>query len=219
MTMTKLPVGVLISGRGSNMAALVEACETAGYPAKVVCVIANRPDAKGLDYARSKGIPAILVDHKAYSSKAEFEGAMTSALEANGVEFVCLAGFMRILSPLFIERWRDRLINIHPSLLPSYPGLHTHERALADGVKLAGCTVHFVRAEMDVGPIVAQAAVPVLTGDTPDDLAARILTAEHKLYPACLSMIALGTAKVGGERVDIAPDAVDASARLFSAGV
>nr|WP_237154700.1 phosphoribosylglycinamide formyltransferase [Oryzibacter oryziterrae] len=217
--MTKLPVGVLISGRGSNMAALVEACEAPEFPAKVVCVVANRPDAKGLDYARAKGIPAVLIDHKAYGSKAEFETAMTAALEANGVGFVCLAGFMRILSPQFIEHWRDRLINIHPSLLPSYPGLHTHERALADGVKLAGCTVHFVRAEMDVGPIVAQAAVPVLTGDTPDDLAARILTAEHKLYPACLSMIAKGTAKVADEQVEIAAEAVEAAARLYSAGV
>jgi phosphoribosylglycinamide formyltransferase-1 len=125
---------------------------------------------------------------------------------------------MRIVSPVFIERWHNRLINIHPSLLPSYKGLHTHERALADGVKLAGCTVHFVRAEMDAGPIIAQAAVPVLTGDTADSLAARILTAEHRLYPLALRLVAQGKATVRGEIVDIAPDAVDETARLFSAG-
>lgn len=216
--MGKLRVGVLISGRGSNMAALVEAARDPGFPAEVCCVIANRPDAKGLDFARRHGIAAVLIDHKSYASKAEFETAVTDALVANGVEFVCLAGFMRIVSPVFIERWHNRLINIHPSLLPSYKGLHTHERALADGVKLAGCTVHFVRAEMDVGPIVAQAAVPVLAGDTPDSLATRILTAEHRLYPVALRLIADGKARVKGEIVEIASDAVDETACLFSAG-
>ncbi|WP_026789571.1 phosphoribosylglycinamide formyltransferase [Pleomorphomonas oryzae] len=215
--MGKLKVGILISGRGSNMAALVEAAQKPEFPAEVRCVVANRPDAKGLDFARQHGIPAILVDHKAYASKAEFEAAVTDALVAHDVDFVCLAGFMRIVSPGFIERWHNRLINIHPSLLPSYKGLHTHERALADGVKLTGCTVHFVRAEMDVGPIVAQAAVPVIAGDTPDSLAARILTAEHRLYPLALRLIAEGKATVRGEIVEIAPNAVDETARLFSA--
>lgn len=215
--MGKLKVGILISGRGSNMAALVEAAQHPEFPAEVRCVVANRPDAKGLDFARQHGIPAILVDHKAYASKAEFEAAVTDALMAHGVDFVCLAGFMRIVSPGFIERWHNRLINIHPSLLPSYKGLHTHERALADGVKLTGCTVHFVRAEMDVGPIVAQAAVPVIAGDTPDSLAARILTAEHRLYPLAVRLIAEGKATLRGEIVDIAPDAVDETGRLFSA--
>lgn len=215
--MGKLKVGILISGRGSNMAALVEAAQHPEFPAEVRCVVANRPDAKGLDFARQHGIPAILVDHKAYASKAEFEAAVTDALMAHGVDFVCLAGFMRIVSPSFIERWHNRLINIHPSLLPSYKGLHTHERALADGVKLTGCTVHFVRAEMDVGPIIAQAAVPVIAGDTPDSLAARILTAEHRLYPLALRLIAEGKATLRGEIVDIAPDAVDETGRLFSA--
>lgn len=215
--MGKLKVGILISGRGSNMAALVEAARDRAFPAEVRCVLANRPDAKGLDFARQHGIPAILVDHKAYASKAEFEAAVTDALVAHDVDFVCLAGFMRIVSPGFIERWHNRLINIHPSLLPSYKGLHTHERALADGVKLTGCTVHFVRAEMDVGPIVAQAAVPVLNGDTPDSLAARILTAEHHLYPLAVRLIAEGKATLKGEIVEIAPDAVDETARLFSA--
>ncbi len=215
--MGKLKVGILISGRGSNMAALVEAARDPGFPAEVCCVLANRPDAKGLEFARERGIPAVLVDHKAYPSKAAFEAAVTDELLTHGVDFVCLAGFMRIVSPTFIERWHNRLINIHPSLLPSYKGLHTHERALADGVKLAGCTVHFVRAEMDVGPIVAQAAVPVLAGDTPDSLAARILTAEHHLYPLAVRLIAEGKATVTGEVVEIAPEAADETARLFSA--
>lgn len=216
--MGKLKVGILISGRGSNMAALVEAAQDPGFPAEVCCVLSNRPDAKGLDFARERGIPAVLVDHKTYASKADFETAVTDALLDHGVDFVCLAGFMRIVSSVFIERWHNRLINIHPSLLPSYKGLHTHERALADGVKLAGCTVHFVRAEMDAGPIIAQAAVPVLTGDTADSLAARILTAEHRLYPLALRLVAQGKATVRGEIVDIVPDAVDETARLFSAG-
>ncbi|SCM75739.1 phosphoribosylglycinamide formyltransferase 1 [uncultured Pleomorphomonas sp.] len=215
--MGKLKVGILISGRGSNMAALVEAAQDPAFPAEICCVLSNRPDAKGLDFARARGIPAVVVDHKAHASKAEFEAAVTDALVAHGVDFVCLAGFMRIVSPAFIERWHNRLINIHPSLLPSYKGLHTHERALADGVKLAGCTVHFVRAEMDAGPIIAQAAVPVVAGDTPDSLAARILTAEHRLYPLAVRLIAEGKAKITGERVEIAPGAVDETARLFSA--
>lgn len=217
--MSKLPVGILISGRGSNMAALVEAAEAPDFPARIACVLANRADAKGLEYAAARGIATALVDHKAFDGKPAFEAAMTAALERNGVEFVCLAGFMRLLSPVFIDRWKDRLINIHPSLLPSYKGLHTHERALADGVKLAGCTVHFVRPEMDVGPIVAQAAVPVLSSDTPDSLADRVLTAEHRLYPAVLKLIAGGKTRVVDERVDIDPSAVDTAARLFSAWV
>lgn len=216
--MGKLKVGILISGRGSNMAALVEAAQDPAFPAEVSCVLSNRPDAGGLDFARERGIPAVLVDHKAYASKAGFEAAVTEALVSHGADFVCLAGFMRIVSPAFIERWHNRLINIHPSLLPSYKGLHTHERALADGVKLTGCTVHFVRSEMDVGPIVAQAAVPVIAGDTPDSLAARVLTAEHRLYPLALRLIAEGKARVDGEMVTVAPDVVDETARLFSAG-
>jgi phosphoribosylglycinamide formyltransferase-1 len=217
--MDKLRLGILISGRGSNMAALTEASAAPDFPATVACVLANRPDAGGLEWAASRGIPTALVDHKAYPDKAAFETAMSTELERHGVGLVCLAGFMRLLSPVFIGRWHDRLINIHPSLLPAYKGLHTHERALADGVKLAGCTVHFVRAEMDVGPIVAQAAVPVIAGDTPDSLAKRILTAEHRLYPLALRLIASGKARVVGETVEIAPDAVDETARMFSARV
>jgi phosphoribosylglycinamide formyltransferase-1 len=215
--MGKLQVGILISGRGSNMAALIEAAQDPTFPAEVRCVLSTRPDAGGLDFARERGISAVVVDHKAYATKAAFETAVTNALLAQGVDFVCLAGFMRIVSPAFIERWHNRLINIHPSLLPSYKGLHTHERALADGVKLTGCTVHFVRDEMDVGPIVAQAAVPVMTGDTPDSLAARVLTAEHRLYPLAVRLIAEGKAHITGEAVEIVSDAADETARLFSA--
>jgi phosphoribosylglycinamide formyltransferase 1 len=215
--MAKCAVGILISGRGSNMASLIEAARAPDYPAEIRLVIANRPEAAGIEHARAAGIPALVIDHKAYPDKAGFETAMTEALEAHGVELVCLAGFMRLLSPLFINHWHNRLINIHPSLLPSYRGLHAHERALADGVKLAGCTVHFVRVEMDVGPIVAQAAVPVLSDDTADSLAARVIGAEHKLYPAALAMIAEGSAKVVGDRV--VTRATDPLKRLFSCDI
>lgn len=207
-------VGVLISGRGSNMAALVEAASVPDYPADIAVVIANRPDAAGLDFARSRGIAAIPIDHKSFADKAAFEARMTLELEGHGVDLVALAGFMRLLSPVFIERWRDRLINIHPSLLPSYKGLHTHERAIADGVKIAGCTVHFVRSEVDTGPIVAQAAVPVLDGDTAESLAARVLTAEHRLYPLALALVASGRAVVAGEVVRMVGPS-DGSGRLF----
>lgn len=213
----KRRLGVLISGRGSNMLALAAAAAEPGFPAEIACVIANKADAAGLGLATARGIPAIAVAHRDYPDKAAFEQAMTAELEARGVELVCLAGFMRLLSPWFIDRWRDRLINIHPSLLPAYKGLDTHARALADGVRIAGCTVHYVRAEVDTGPIVAQAAVPVLPGDTPDSLAARILTAEHRLYSYAVAMIATGAAVVHGDRVDIDPArAGDGTARLFA---
>jgi phosphoribosylglycinamide formyltransferase-1 len=219
MTSTpKLPVGILISGRGSNMAALVEAAAAADYPARVAVVIANKADAAGLDFARARGIPAVAIPHRDFADKPSFEQAMTAELDRHAVELVCLAGFMRLLSPWFIDHWHDRLINIHPSLLPSYKGLHTHERALADGVKIAGCTVHYVRSEVDTGPIVAQAAVPVLSGDTPETLAARVLTAEHVLYPHALKLIASGAAKVVGNAVEVeGGDRGDA--RLVSPGV
>ena len=218
MSDEKLRVGILISGRGSNMAALVEAASPPDFPAEIVAVLSNRPDAAGLAFAAERGIPAITVDHRDHrGDKAGFEQAMTAELERHGVEFVCLAGFMRLLSPWFIERWHDRLINIHPSLLPAYKGLDTYARALADGVKIAGCTVHFVRSEVDTGPIVAQAAVPVLPGDTPDSLSRRILAAEHKLYPHALRLVASGAARVAGDVVLIDPNrAVDAAAVLVA---
>jgi len=206
-TLARRRVGILISGGGSNMAALIAAARDPAYPAEIVCVISNRADAGGLAKAEAAGIATLVVDHKAYDGREAFERAVVERLEARGVELVVLAGFMRLLTPWFIERWHDRLINIHPALLPSYKGLHTHERALADGVKIAGCTVHFVRPEMDVGPIIVQAAVPVLDDDTPDTLAARVLVQEHRIYPLALARVASGAARVvqdaeGRERVE-----------------
>ncbi len=193
----KRRVGVLISGGGSNMAALIEAARDPAYPAEIVCVISNRADAGGLAKARAAGVPVVaIVDHKDFPDRESFERALQRELSEAGVELVVLAGFMRLLTPWFIERWRDRLINIHPALLPAYKGLHTHARALADGVKITGCTVHFVRPEMDVGPIIVQAAVPVLDGDTADTLADRVLASEHHIYPLALARVATGAARV-----------------------
>jgi len=194
-------VGVLISGRGSNLSALIEACKSDSYPAEIVCVISNRPNAPGLEHARAAGLSASCVDHTAYPSREAFEEALDKALGAANVEIVANAGFMRILTDFFVSRWRDRQLNIHPSLLPAFRGLDTHERVLNAGVAISGATVHFVRTEMDSGPIVAQAAVPVLADDTPDTLAARVLEAEHKLYPHALALVASGAVHVDGDRV------------------
>jgi phosphoribosylglycinamide formyltransferase-1 len=170
-------VVVLISGRGSNMQALVDA----GLP--VSAVISNRADAKGLDFARERGIATALVEHRSFANREAFEEALARAVDRFSPRLVALAGFMRVLAPGFVERYRERLFNIHPSLLPAFPGLHTHERALQAGVKLHGCTVHYVTAELDAGPIVIQAAVPVRPGDSPEALAARVLRQEHLIYP------------------------------------
>ena len=186
---------VLISGRGSNMGALIDAARDPGYPAEIALVLSNRATAGGLDLARAAGIATAAVSYKAAGAAAA-EAEMTATLEANGIELVCLAGYMRLLSPEFVARWHDRMINIHPSVLPAFPGLDTHERALAADVKLHGCTVHFVRHEMDTGPIIAQAAVPVLAGDTPGRLAGRVLAAEHVLYPKALALVASGAVRV-----------------------
>ena len=213
----KAQVGILISGRGSNMAALVEASQADDFPAEVALVLSNRPDAAGLDYAAAKGISTAVVDHKPYGKDREaFEKAVDASLRTAGVELVCLAGFMRLLTPWFVAQWRDKLINIHPSLLPSFKGLHTHERALDAGVLLHGCTVHFVRAEMDAGPIIAQAAVPVLPGDDADALAARVLVAEHRLYPFALQLVANGTVKVRGEKTSHSKAAAYSTDMLIS---
>ena len=201
--MKRRRVAVLISGRGSNLEALMEAARAADFPAEIVQVISNRPAAAGLDLARQAGIEAVAIDHTACDGRAAFESEVGAALERAGAELVCLAGFMRLLTAGFIAHWRDRLINIHPSLLPLFPGLDTHARALAAGVKLAGCTVHFVREETDSGPIIGQAAVPVLPDDTPETLAARVLEAEHRLYPACLRLVAEGRVSVTGETARI----------------
>ena len=188
--MIKKRVGILISGRGSNMRALVEAARNPEYPAEIVCVVANKPDAGGLEYARTQGIKAHVVNHKDYTKREEFDAALNDYLQSQKLDLVACAGFMRIMTPVLIAPWQGRMINIHPSLLPLYKGLHTHERALAAGDKEHGCSVHFVTLELDGGPIIAQARVPILSGDTPDMLAERVLVEEHKLYPAALAEVA-----------------------------
>ena len=168
--MSKARTAVLISGRGSNMMALVEAARDPAYPAEIACVVSNRADAKGLDFAAANGIPAKVIDHKAYATREAFEAALDAYLRSMKVEIIALAGFMRVLTAGFIAGWEGRMINIHPSLLPAYKGLHTHERALADGAKVHGCSVHLVTPELDGGPVLLQAEVPVLAGDTPETL-------------------------------------------------
>lgn len=199
----KLKVGVLVSGRGSNLQALIDACRDPDYPAEIVHVLSNVPGAYALERAAAAGITTSVIDHRAYDGREAFEAAVDNELRTLGVEFVCLAGFMRLLTPGFVSRWRDRLINIHPSLLPSFKGLNTHERALEMGVKLHGCTVHFVRPETDEGPIIVQAAVPVRSDDTPETLAARVLEQEHRIYPLALRLVAERRAHVSGSVVRI----------------
>ncbi len=186
-------VGVLISGRGSNMACLLEAAASPDYPAEIVVVLCNEPGAPGLALARAQGVPGIAVDHRRFGrDRAAHERALDQSLRDHGVQLVCLAGYMRLLTPFLVGAWHGRMLNIHPSLLPSFPGLHTHARALALGVKLHGCTVHHVTEVMDEGPIIAQAAVPVLPDDTADLLAARVLAQEHVLYPLALRIYLSG---------------------------
>lgn len=200
VTAPRLKVGVLISGRGSNMQALIEACAAPGFPAAIALVLSNDPGAAGLARAREAGIATAVVEHRGFGKdRPAFERALTAALEKAGVQFVCLAGFMRLLTETFVNRWRDRLINIHPSLLPAFRGLDTHRRALEAGVRLHGCTVHFVRTAMDDGPIIVQAAVPVWPSDTEDALAARVLRAEHRCYPLALKLCAERRVRVEGE--------------------
>ncbi len=193
-------VGILISGRGSNMKALIEAASQPGYPARIVTVISNRPDAPGLAVAGAAGIGTLVLPHRNYPDRAAFDAALDDALHAEKVEIVCLAGFMRLFTSDFVEKWRGRMLNIHPSLLPSFPGLHPQQQALDAGVRFSGCTVHFVAPVMDSGPIIAQAAVPVHPGDTAATLEARILQAEHRLYPMALTLVATGKARMAGER-------------------
>lgn len=195
-----MKVGVLISGRGSNLKALIDACAAPDFPAEIALVISNKADAGGLEIAKAAGIATRVISHRDYDSRESFDREMTKALQSAGVEFVCSAGFMRILSDEFVETWRDRQLNIHPSLLPAFKGLNVYQRALDTGCKISGCTVHFVRAAMDEGPIVAQAAVPVLEDDTPDTLAARILVEEHKIYPLALRLVAEGRVTIVDER-------------------
>lgn len=194
-------IGVLISGRGSNLQSLIEACAAPDYPAEIALVISNRPNAYGLERARKAGIETRVIDHKEYPSRGAFDGNLDSALRDAGVEIVCNAGFMRLLTEIFVESWRDRQLNIHPSLLPAFRGLHPQKQALDAGVCVSGATVHFVRHEMDAGPILAQAAVPLHADDTEDSLSERILKAEHRLYPQALKLVASGKAWVEGEEV------------------
>lgn len=210
-----MKVGILISGRGSNLKSLIGACATPGFPAEIAIVISNRPDAPGLDVARAAGIPALAIDHKLFATREAFDAELDAALRKAGVELICNAGFMRILSDGFVEAWRDRQLNIHPSLLPAFKGLKVHERVLEAGVKITGCTVHIVRPAMDEGPIVAQAAVPVLPGDTVKTLSDRVLAAEHRLYPLALRLVAGGHVKIDGERASIDGEAAENAAPLF----
>ena len=193
MARLKRRVGVLISGRGSNMAALLRAAAAADFPAEIVLVLANRADAGGLATATAAGVAVAVVEHRRFGGdRAAHEVAVAAALDAAGVELVCLAGYMRLFTPFLVGRYAGRMLNIHPSLLPAFPGVDTHARALAAGVKLHGCTVHLVTETMDAGPILAQAAVPVLADDTADDLAARVLVQEHILYPLALRLFIQG---------------------------
>ena len=179
--------GILISGRGSNMAALIAAAREPGFPVEIAVVVSNRPEAPGLELARAAGVPAVAIDHRPFKGdRPAHETAVDETLRKAGVEIVCLAGYMRLLTPRLIDAWAGRMLNIHPSLLPAFPGLHTHERALASGAKVHGCTVHLVTQAMDEGPVLAQVAVPVLAEDTPDTLAARVLEQEHVIYPEAL---------------------------------
>ncbi|MFN0194365.1 MAG: phosphoribosylglycinamide formyltransferase [Aestuariivirga sp.] len=190
--MIRKRAGVLISGRGSNMRALVEAARDPLYPAQIACVVSNKADAAGLTFAIERGIETKVVDHRVYASREAFDAALNAYLQNQNLDLICCAGFMRIMTPVLIRPWLGRMLNIHPSLLPAYRGLHTHERALADGAKSHGCTVHFVTDELDSGQIVAQAAVPVLPGDTAGTLAARVLEQEHPLYAKALALVAGG---------------------------
>ncbi len=204
--MTRIRTAILISGRGSNMHALIDAGRDPDYPAEIALVLSNRPDALGLTTARDAGIAVAAVDHKIYAGREDFERAMQAMLDIHRIGLVCMAGFMRLVTPWFISQWQGRMLNIHPALLPAYRGLDTHARALADGVKIHGCTVHFVVPAMDEGPILAQAAVPVLDSDTPESLARRVLAQEHRLYPEALARVARGGLMVQGNRVfDPAP--------------
>lgn len=206
---SRTSLAVLVSGRGSNLSALITG-QRSDSRYEIALVVSNRPGAGGLDVAAAAGIPSLVVDHKAYDGREAFERALDEKLNEAGVQLVCLAGFMRVLSPWFVERWRDRLLNIHPSLLPAFKGLDTHARALKAGVRVHGCTVHFVSPELDDGPILVQGTVPVLDDDTEATLAARVLEVEHRCYPLALDLVASGRTTIVEGRVvidgAIAPD-------------
>jgi phosphoribosylglycinamide formyltransferase 1 len=208
----KRRAAVLISGRGSNMASLIEAAKAPAYPAEIALVLSNRPEAAGLQRAREAGVETEVIDHTTFRERRDaFEATIQAALDQRQIEIVCLAGFMRLLTPWFVGHWEGRLLNIHPALLPAFRGLNTHARALAAGVRIHGATVHFVTPEVDSGPIVVQAAVPVHQDDSIETLAARVLAVEHRIYPQALRLVAEGRAQVMGDRCSISgsdcPDA------------
>ncbi len=214
--MARLKVGILISGRGSNMAALIEAARDPAYPAEIACVVSNVASAAGLETARKAGIAAVAIPHKDFPDRESFDRAVSAELEKHGAGLVTLAGFMRIQSPWFPGHWAGRIINIHPSLLPAFKGLHVQQQAIDAGARVSGCTVHFVTPELDSGPIIAQAAVPVLADDTADSLAARILRQEHRLYPLVVRWFAEGRIRLAGGKAEV--DGVPQGATLlFSA--
>lgn len=188
----KHPIAVLISGSGSNLQALIDACAAPEFPAKIVLVISNKPDAYGVERAKRANIPTHIIRNQDFQNREAFDTALHNAIIAASAEYVCLAGFMRLLTPQFVEKWHGKILNIHPALLPAFKGLHTHAQAIAAGVKIHGCTVHHVIAEMDAGPIIAQAAVPILAGDTEETLGARVLAAEHVIYPLALQKVIAG---------------------------
>ena len=190
--MARKRVGVLISGRGSNMRALVEAARDSNFPADIVHVVSNKADAAGLSWAQAHGISTHVLSHSGFAARADYDRALNAHLQSQKLDLICCAGFMRIMTPVVLSPWAGRMLNIHPSLLPAYKGLHTHERAIAEGAKTHGATVHFVTPELDGGPIIAQAAVPVLPDDTADSLSARVLTVEHPLYVKALALVASG---------------------------
>lgn len=217
--MSRLKLAVMISGRGSNLQALIDATADPAFPAEIILVLSNRPGALGLERAAKAGIPTRVIDHKTFADRAAFDAEMTAAMEAAGTDLVCLAGFMRLLSDEFVDHWRDRMINIHPSLLPAFKGLDVQERVLARGARFAGCTVHYVRKEMDTGPIIVQAVVPVHPDDTPDSLAARVLAREHDIYPLAVRLIAEGRVTIDeNDRAVIAGAVAQESALLNPKG-
>jgi len=208
--MKKLKLGVLISGRGSNLQSLIDSCAEKSYPAEIVIVISNKPDAQGLKHAIAANIETHIIEHINYSDRESFDRDLNATLYSSGVELICLAGFMRLLSSWFIEKWPNKIINIHPSLLPAFKGSNSHAEVIASGVKISGCTVHFVTKEMDAGPIIMQAAVPVLQGDDEDSLAKRVLVSEHKCYTHVIHLIALGKINVKNQQtVDISSKTIE----------
>jgi phosphoribosylglycinamide formyltransferase 1 len=201
--MAVMKIAALISGRGTNLQAIIDACQSKNFPAKLTLVISNNQGVYGLERAKKAGIETKVINHNDFKTRDDFEEAMNIELNKANVELICLAGFMRLLNSNFVNTWRDRIINIHPALLPSFKGLHTHERAIETGARFHGCTVHFVRPEMDTGPIILQAVVPISSEDTPYTLAQKVLVEEHIIYPEAIRLIASGEARVVGDKVHI----------------